>query len=94
MLRMKLEHHFANEGKDEPVIITIPKGQYLPIFETRSKEPQAQPPQVTPRNLEPAEEKPHRFPQVLAVVAGLFLLGVVWFGYQRSRRGIPPRHFP
>ena len=82
MLRMKLEHHFANEGKDEPVIITIPKGQYLPIFETRSKEPQVQPPQVTPRNLEPAEEKPHRFPQFLALVAGLFLLGVVWFSYQ------------
>ena len=36
MLRMKLEHHFANEGKDEPVVINIPKGQYLPIFETRS----------------------------------------------------------
>ena len=38
MLRMKLEHHFANEGKAEPVVISIPKGQYLPVFETRSKE--------------------------------------------------------
>lgn len=35
MLRMKLEHHFANEGKDESIIITIPKGQYLPVFEDR-----------------------------------------------------------
>jgi hypothetical protein len=33
MLRMKLEHHFANEGKNESMIITIPKGQYLPVFE-------------------------------------------------------------
>ncbi len=92
MLRMKLEHHFANEGKDEPIIINIPKGQYLPIFETRSKEPQIQPPQVTPRQLEPAEEKPHHFPQVLAVAAGLFLLGVVWFSYQwfASRNTTPP----
>ena len=38
LLRMKLEHHFANEGKGEPLLITIPKGQYLPIFESRQGE--------------------------------------------------------
>jgi len=37
LLRLKLEHHFANEGKGESVVITIPKGRYLPVFETRSK---------------------------------------------------------
>ena len=37
LLRLKLEHHFANEGKDEPIMITIPKGRYLPAFETRSE---------------------------------------------------------
>src|SRR5215472_14738075 len=36
LLRLKLEHHFVNEGKDEPVVISIPKGQYLPFFESRS----------------------------------------------------------
>ena len=35
LLRLKLEHHFANEGKDEPLIVSIPKGQYLPVFESR-----------------------------------------------------------
>ena len=35
LLRLKLEHHFANEGKDEAIMITIPKGRYLPAFETR-----------------------------------------------------------
>ena len=35
LLRLKLEHHFANEGLDEPVVITIPKGRYLPVFENR-----------------------------------------------------------
>src|ERR1700690_710223 len=35
LLRLKLEHHFANEGKEEPVVITIPKGRYLPVFENR-----------------------------------------------------------
>jgi hypothetical protein len=92
MLRMKLEHHFANEGKDEPVVITIPKGQYLPIFETRSKEPQAQPLQPQPGMLVPEERRPRRFRQVLAGGAALFLLGVVWLGYQwtESRRTTAP----
>src|ERR1017187_9970116 len=35
LLRLKLEHHFANGGKDEPLIVSIPKGQYLPVFESR-----------------------------------------------------------
>jgi hypothetical protein len=39
LLRMKLEHHFAHEGKHEPMVITIPKGHYLLVFETRTEEP-------------------------------------------------------
>ncbi len=35
LLRLKLEHHFACEGNLEPVLITIPKGRYLPAFEKR-----------------------------------------------------------
>jgi hypothetical protein len=35
LLRLKLEHHFAHEGKDEAYTISIPKGQYLPVFEKR-----------------------------------------------------------
>lgn len=38
VLRMKLEHHFAHEGKNELVVITIPKGQYVPIFENRASD--------------------------------------------------------
>ena len=58
MLRLKLEHHFAEEGKDEPAIITIPKGQYLPVFERRSE----------PSPVLPAE--PHRRRRLL-LYAGL-----------------------
>jgi hypothetical protein len=32
LLRAKLAAHFAAEGIHEPVIIEIPKGQYLPVF--------------------------------------------------------------
>ena len=79
MLRMKLEHHFANEGKDEPVIITVPKGQYLPAFETRLNELQPQPPQAQPRTLVAVERKPRRLRRLLAAGALLFGLAVVWF---------------
>lgn len=43
LLRMKLEHHFANEGKDEPIIITIPKGRYMPVFAPRTPVEVAEP---------------------------------------------------
>jgi hypothetical protein len=41
-LRKKLEEYFSSEGLEEPVILTIPKGAYLPRFEPRSA--QALPP--------------------------------------------------
>jgi hypothetical protein len=81
VLRMKLEHHFAYEGKDEPIIITIPKGQYLPVFENRSKEALVEPPQTQPRLLAPADRRSYRFTQVLIGGATLFVLAAVWLGY-------------
>ena len=91
MLRMKLEHHFANEGKDEPVVISIPKGQYLPVFEARSKEAHVEPPEVQPRISAPPVPKRSRFGQILAG-GSLFVLAVVWLGYLRleSRRSPSP----
>ena len=34
-LRDKLEQYFETEGKDEPIIVTIPRGSYVPVFEAR-----------------------------------------------------------
>jgi len=34
-LRERLERHFASEGAEEPVIITVPKGSYIPEFVPR-----------------------------------------------------------
>jgi len=31
-LRRKLEQYFDTEGRDEPLVLTIPKGNYLPVF--------------------------------------------------------------
>jgi len=77
LLRLKLEHHFANEGKDEAIVITIPKGRYLPVFETRSERP------VILHTVPPPEQvKPRRFLQILVGVAVLFGLAIVWLGYR------------
>ncbi|MCI0627732.1 MAG: hypothetical protein L0387_39790 [Acidobacteria bacterium] len=35
-LRKRLEGYFSAEGKDEPIVIRIPKGAYLPVFEDRA----------------------------------------------------------
>jgi hypothetical protein len=86
MLRMKLEHHFANGGKHEPVIITIPKGHYLPVFETRSVEPPA-----GPQILVPAERKTGPLRWLLVAVAVLFGLAGVWLGYVLFESSNTPR---
>ena len=73
LLRMKLEHYFANEGKGEAIVITIPKGRYLPVFEPRSEEPVTSP--------APVQGKPRRLLQVLIGSAVLFGLLIAWLGY-------------
>jgi hypothetical protein len=35
-LRKRLDTYFSTDGRDEPVVIRIPKGSYVPIFEPRS----------------------------------------------------------
>jgi len=76
LLRMKLEHYFANEGKEEAVVISIPKGRYLPVFEPRTEAPV-----ILPRALVPVPGKPRHLLQVLAAVAVLFGLVIVCLGY-------------
>src|SRR5689334_2700023 len=34
-LRQKLEHYFQAEGRAEPIVILIPRGGYVPLFEPR-----------------------------------------------------------
>ncbi|HVN77424.1 MAG TPA: hypothetical protein VMW38_00330 [Terriglobia bacterium] len=34
-LRKRLEQYFASEGRDEPIVIEIPKGSYAPVFRSR-----------------------------------------------------------
>ncbi len=90
LLRMKLEHHFANEGKNETVVIVIPKGHYLPIFETRSEQP------VAPFDLRAHVDKTRHLRRVLAGVAVLIGLAAIWLGYRflASRSSGSPSSVP
>ena len=36
-LRLKLHEYFDEEGRNEPIILTIPRGSYTPIFKPRAK---------------------------------------------------------
>jgi hypothetical protein len=72
-LRAKLEQHFQTEGKDEPVIVTIPRGSYVPVFEGR---PAVEPPAVTlPDPAAPPPPPPS--PTGVRIAAGLLLLVAV-----------------
>lgn len=37
-LRKRLDLYFATDGRDEPIVIRMPKGSYVPVFEPRTKE--------------------------------------------------------
>ncbi len=83
LLRLKLEHHFSNEGKDEPVIIEIPKGRYLPVFEPRAAVALSVP--QIPAPVPPVEVSRFRGRFVIATAAGLFVLVAVWLGFRFLR---------
>ena len=77
LLRLKLEHHFANEGSHEPVVITIPKGRYLPVFEKRH-DPSAGLRSDAPVDL-PAQSRgssPNVFLVALSILLGLAILWI------------------
>jgi hypothetical protein len=54
-LRKKLQEYFAAEGRDEPLVIDIPKGSYVPVFRARSEMPSELPP--VPRAPKPAASR-------------------------------------
>jgi hypothetical protein len=40
-LRVKLAEYFSSAGKDEPLVVEIPKGSYVPVFSSRAAVPVA-----------------------------------------------------
>jgi hypothetical protein len=79
-LRKRLESYFAGVGRDEPLLIEVPKGGYLPVFKPREQPaPNVAPPAVSA----PVEPKPHvpsRQKPVVAAALAILTLAVLWLG--------------
>jgi len=71
-LRKKLHEHFATDGRDEPVIVEIPKGSYVPVFRPRPEDF----PIIEPALLKPTSAARPLFGGILA---GMLLMGLAWF---------------
>lgn len=52
-LRHRLKEYFEVEGKNEPLILTIPRGSYIPLFRPRSQAALSVEDRVPATNLEP-----------------------------------------
>jgi serine/threonine-protein kinase len=42
-LRSRLEQYYASEGRNDPLVIVLPKGSYVPVFEPRRDSPAPRP---------------------------------------------------
>lgn len=93
-LRKRLDAYFAGEGKDEPIILSMPKGSYSICFETRPHELEApalveipDPPEVAASPIPPG-----RFPWLVGVlcatIAGLAVLVAVQWQSNRAGKGV------
>jgi len=93
-LRKRLEAYFADEGAGEPIVIRVPKGGYIPVFETSSMTPAVLPSDATGHGAAPPLNRggDHRF--LIAALATLVMLLAGLNVYQRLRpieaRGAQP----
>jgi hypothetical protein len=89
-LRKKLQEHFSEEGRDEPLVIEIPKGNYLPVFRPRAEllETVPAPAPYVPAPVAPA--RPRR-PFLVGMAAGIAVMGLAWWmvGSSRQNAGHP-----
>jgi hypothetical protein len=82
-LRKRLDEYFSTEGKDEPCVIAIPKGAYVPVLESREPAPVP----IVPR-LAPVQTKPFPGTQLRWVgrAAILTLAGLcTWLAIENRR---------
>ena len=75
-LRKKLQEHFSEEGRDEPLIIEIPKGNYVPVFRPRAELLETAP-APTPY-IAPSPRAPRRGTFVAGIAAGILAMGLAW----------------
>ena len=77
-LRKKLQEHFSEEGRDEPLIIEVPKGNYVPVFRPRAELLETAPPPTPYLPAAQPVRAPRRATFVAGVVAGMLAVGIAW----------------
>ncbi len=86
-LRKRLETYFAKEGKDEPFLILIPKGAYVPVFEPRETATALPPPPDSPE-IPKISERPFAWRRWAYLSAGLVIVLatlLVWVSAENRR---------
>src|SRR5262245_47962609 len=87
-LRAKLDEYYKSEGKDDPVVIRLQRGSYVPRFETAQlPTPNSQLPRSSRRS-GPDARRPELQLGRVWIAAGLVLAivavtGLLWFGVAR-----------
>ena len=72
-LRRDLHSYYVTAGKRDPVVISIPKGGYVPHFEWRDVD-------TAPDAPPPGDARPRRYWLAIALLAGAFLGVFGWLG--------------
>ena len=76
-LRARLEEYYRDDGRNDPIVIELPKGGYVPLFRRVEKTP------------EKPESRPGRLWFKSVVVALLALVAAVAAWWQPGRQGAP-----
>ncbi len=71
-LRRDLDSYYVTAGKRDPIVISIPKGGYVPRFEWRDVDAPDAPP--------PGDARPRRYWLAIGLLAGVFLGVFGWLG--------------
>jgi len=72
-LRQRLDEYFNSEGRDEPIIISIPKGSYIPVFLPRKLSDSGTPAAAAI----PAHGRRYRIAPIAAAAIALLGIGFV-----------------
>ncbi len=90
-LRQKLEQYFETEGTAEPLIVSIPKGGYVPVFADRPAVTET----IAAIDVSPTLRKASQYPWIPWILAGLLgmVCAVLWLRLEQanaSRVNIAP----
>ena len=90
-LRTKLREYYDSEGKDDPILIEMPKGSYAPTVVMRIAAPPELPPTPVPPPGRPFQRTLLIFLSLLTVLA-LGLAGYFFVQYRQTRQQLQSRN--